>query len=104
MGKKMMDVLDELVPDRATPGEMLRALRKRERLTLEAMEKITGIRDNNLSAIENDRIEMSQHYAEVFAAALDVHPMIFLYPNGKFEKSSELLKIEKRAAKFRKHG
>jgi hypothetical protein len=35
-------------------------------LTLEAMEKITGIRDNNLSAIENDRIEMSQHYAEVF--------------------------------------
>ncbi|OFZ18854.1 MAG: hypothetical protein A2Z20_02505 [Bdellovibrionales bacterium RBG_16_40_8] len=104
MGKKMMDVLDELVPDRATPGEMLRALRKRERLTLEEMEKITGIRDNNLSAIENDRIEMSQHYAEVFASALSVHPMIFLYPNGKFEKSSELLKIEKRAAKFRKHG
>lgn len=104
MGKRMMDVLDELVPQGATPGEMLRALRKREGLTLEVMEKITGIRDNNLSAIENDRIEMSQHYAEVFAAALDVHPMIFLYPNAKFEKSTELLKIEKRAAKFRKHG
>ena len=99
-----MGVLDELVPERATPGEILRALRKREELTLEAMEKITGVRDNNLSAIENGRIVMSQHYAEVFAAALDVHPMIFLYPNGKFEKSSELLKIEKRAAKFRKHG
>ena len=104
MGKKMMDVLEELVPAGATPGEMLRALRKREGLTLEEMEEVTGIRDNNLSAIENDRIEMSQHYAEVFAAALDVHPMIFLYPNGKFEKSSELLKIERRAAKFRKHG
>jgi transcriptional regulator with XRE-family HTH domain len=104
MGKRMMDVLDELVPQGATPGEMLRALRKREGLTLEEMEKITGIRDNNLSAIENDRIEMSQYYAEVFAAALDVHPMIFLYPNAKFEKSTELLKIEKRAAKFRKHG
>lgn len=104
MGKRMMDVLDELVPQGATPGEMLRALRKREGLTLEEMEKITGIRDNNLSAIENDRIEMSQHYAEVFAAALGVHPMIFLYPNAKFEKSTELLKIEKRAAKFRKHG
>ncbi|MGB4971162.1 MAG: helix-turn-helix domain-containing protein [Cyclobacteriaceae bacterium] len=104
MNKRMMDVLDELVKDRATPGEMLRSLRKREGLTLKAMEKITGIRDNNLSAIENDRIEMSQHYAEVFAAALAVHPMIFLYPNGKFEKSSELIKIEKRAAKFRKHG
>ena len=104
MNKKMMDVLDELVSDRATPGEMLRALRKREGLTLEAMQKITGIRDNNLSAIENNRIEMSQHYAEVFAAALNVHPMIFLYPNGNFKKSAELLKIEKRAAKFRKLG
>ncbi len=104
MGKRIMDVLDELVPQGATPGEMLRALRKREGLTLKEMEKITGIRNNNLSAIENDRIEMSRHYAEVFAAALDVHPMIFLYPNAKFEKSTELLKIEKRAAKFRKHG
>jgi transcriptional regulator with XRE-family HTH domain len=102
--KRMMDVLNNLVPEDATSGEMLRALRKREGLTLEEMEEITGVRDNNLSAIENDRIEMSQHYAEVFAAALDVHPMIFLYPNGKFKKTSELRKIEKRAAKFRKHG
>ena len=104
MSKRMMDALNELVPEGATAGEMLKSLRRREGLTLEEMEEITGIRDNNLSAIENDRIEMSQHYAEVFAAALDVHPMIFLYPNGKFEKTSELKKIEKRAAKFRKHG
>ena len=104
MGKRMMDVLNELVSQGASAGDMLKALRKREGLTLEEMEEITGIRDNNLSAIENDRIEMSQHYAEVFAAALDVHPMIFLYPNGKFEKTRELRKIEKRAAKFRKHG
>jgi transcriptional regulator with XRE-family HTH domain len=100
----MMYVLNELVPEGATPGEMLRALRKREGLTLEDMEAITGIRDTNLSAIENGRIEMSQHYAEMFAAALDVHPMIFLYPNGTFEKTSELKKIEKRAAKYRRHG
>lgn len=102
MSRKMRDILNELVPEGATSGEMLRSLRKRDGLTLEDMEKITGIRNNNLSAIENDRIDMSQHYAEVFAAALDVHPMVFLYPNGKFEKSSELLKIEKRAIKFRK--
>ena len=95
--KGMMDILNELVPERATAGEMLRALRKRDGLTLEEMEQITGIRANNLSAIENNRIEMSQHYAEVFAAALSVHPMIFLYPNGKFEKTSELRKtIEKK--------
>lgn len=104
MGKRMLDVLNDLVPESASAGEMLRALRKREGLTLEELAEITGLRDNNLSAIENGRIEMSQHYAEIFAAALDVHPMIFLYPNGKFEKTAELRKIEKRAAKFRKHG
>lgn len=104
MSKKMIDILNDLVRESATAGEMLKALRKREGLTLEEMEEITGIRDNNLSAIENDRIAMSQHYAEVFAVALNVHPMVFLYPNGRFEKTSELKKIEKRAAKFRKHG
>jgi transcriptional regulator with XRE-family HTH domain len=104
MNKRMMDVLNDLVPEGASPGLMLRAIRKREGLTLEEMQEITGIRDNNLSAIENDRIGMSQHYAEVFAAALNVHPMLFLYPNGKFEKSPELRKIEKRAARYRKHG
>ncbi|MEQ1666123.1 MAG: helix-turn-helix transcriptional regulator [Bdellovibrionales bacterium] len=102
MSKRMIDVLNELVPESATAGEILKALRRRDGLTLEAMGKITGIRDNNLSAIENDRIEMSQHYAEVFAAALDVHPMIFLYPDGKFEKTGELRKIEKRASRYRK--
>lgn len=102
MGKRMLDILDELVAESATSGELLRALRKRDGLTLVEMQEITGIRDNNLSAIENDRIEMSQHYAEVFAAVLDVHPMVFLYPNGKFEKTSELKKIEKKAAKYRK--
>lgn len=102
MGNRMRDVLNELVPESASPGEMLRAFRKRDGLTLEDMEQITGIRNSNLSAIENDRIAMTQHYAEIFAAALNVRPMMFLYPNGKFEKSPELLKIEKRAAKFRK--
>jgi transcriptional regulator with XRE-family HTH domain len=104
MGRRMKDVLDELVPERATAGEMLRALRKRDDLTLKEMEEITGIRDNNLSAIESGRIDMSQHYAEIFAVALDVHPTLFLYPNGTFEKTSELRKIEKRAARIRKHG
>lgn len=104
MSKKMLSILDELVPSKATPGGMLRAFRKRDGLTLENMQEITGILANNLSAIENDRIVMSQHYAEVFGAALGVHPTIFLYPNGSFEKSSELKKIEKKAAKFRKHG
>lgn len=104
MAKRMTDILNELIPEKASAGELVRALRKRENLTLVQMEEITGIHANNLSAIENDRIQMSQHYAEVFAAALDVHPTAFLYPNGEFEKNQQLRQIEKRAAKFRKHG
>ena len=87
-----------------TPGKVIKAFRKNFSITQQELAKVTGIAETNLSAIENDRIEMSQRYAEVFAAALNVHPMIFLYPNGNFEKSVELRKIEKRAAKYRKHG
>ena len=101
MRRRMKNVLNELVMEAATAGEMVRALRRREGLTLQQMGKITGIRGNNLSAIENGRIEISRHYAEIFAVALDVHPMIFLYPNGKFEKTAELKKIEKRAGRYR---
>ncbi len=102
MHRKMINVLNELVPETSTAGELVRALRKREGLTLEELGEITGIHDNNLSAVENGRIEVSRHYAEVFAVALDVHPMIFLYPNGKFEKTAALRNIEDRAARHRK--
>jgi hypothetical protein len=43
--KRIIDGLNDLLPEGATSGEMLRALRKRERLTLE---EITGVRDNNI--------------------------------------------------------
>lgn len=105
MGKRMMDVLNKLAPKDSTPGQMLRALRKRDGLTLEDMRKITKIQTSNLSAIENDRIQMTQHYAEIFAVALNVHPSLFLYPNGTFAKNSQLLEIAERRAKvLKKHG
>lgn len=95
-------LLKEFVNEDATPGDMLRAFRKREGFTLKDMETITGIRESNLSAIENGRIGMSQHYAEIFAAALDVNPTAFLYPNGKFRKDAEILRIERRRDQVRK--
>jgi transcriptional regulator with XRE-family HTH domain len=89
-------LLNQLVKEAATPGVMLRAFRKREGFTLKDIEAITGIRESNLSAIENDRIGMTLHYAEVFAAALNVHPTAFLYPDGQFKKNAEILRIEKK--------
>jgi transcriptional regulator with XRE-family HTH domain len=89
-------LLNQLVKEEATPGDMLRAFRKREGFTLKDIEDITDIRESNLSAIENGRIEMTQHYAEIFAAALNVHPTAFLYPNGQFKKDAEIVRIEKK--------
>jgi hypothetical protein len=65
---------------------------------------ITGIRESNLSAIENGNIAMTQHYAEQFAAALNVHPTAFLYPSDTFAKDDRLLEIEREAKLMRKHG
>lgn len=95
-------LLNELVKDDATPGDMLRAMRKREGFTLKEMEAITGLRESNLSAIENGRIHITQHYAEIFAVALDVHPTAFLYPNGHFKKDAELSRIEKKRQRLLK--
>lgn len=104
MAKRMLSILEDLVPEKATSAEVLRAFRKREGFSLDDLAEITGIAATNLSAIENGKIEISKHYAEMFAAALDVHPNVLLYPNGKFVKDKKLVEIEKRAKNFRKNG
>ena len=105
MGRRMMDVLNKLAPKEPTPGQILRAFRKREGLTLEDMWEITRVQVSNLSAIEHGKIAMTQHYAEIFAVALNVHPTVFLYPNGKFAKDRALLEVEARRVRvLKKHG
>jgi transcriptional regulator with XRE-family HTH domain len=69
-------------------------------MTLKEVEEVTGIRESHLSAIENGKIEMTQHYAEVFATAFGLHPTVFLYPDGEFRKTKKLEAIEKRARKY----
>ena len=102
MGRKMIDTLNELVSENATSGELLRAFRQREGFTLRDLEDITGIAQSNLSALENGKMELTQHYAEIFAAALGLHPMVILYPKGRFEKTKKLLEIEKKAQRLKK--
>ncbi|PWU17875.1 MAG: hypothetical protein C5B49_08155 [Bdellovibrio sp.] len=94
------ELLDELGAGAATPSESVRLFRKGLGMTLKEVEEVTGIRESHLSAIENGKIEMTQHYAEVFAAAFGLHPTAFLYPRGEFKKSKELESIERRAKKY----
>lgn len=97
-------LLEELSPTDPSPGEMIRTFRKRIGMTLKDMEKITHIQESNLSKIEKGKIGVTQHYAEIFAAVFDVSPLVFLYPNGEFKKSKEIIEVERRAKQFKKHG
>ena len=90
-------LLQELGASEATPNE---TVRKGLGMTLKEVEEVTGIRESHLSAIENGKIEMTQHYAEVFAVTFALHPTAFLYPNGEFKKSRELQAIENKAKKY----
>lgn len=96
----LKQLLDDLGVGSATPSESVRIFRKGLGMTLKEVEEVTGIRESHLSAIENGKIEMTQHYAEVFAAAFGLHPTVFLYPRGQFKKSKELAAIERRAKKY----
>ena len=100
---RMKRVLEDAGARDPTPGEMLRAFRKRDGFTLADMKAITGIDAGNLSKLEHDHMPMTQHDAEIFAAALKVRPEAFLYPDGKFAKDKRLLEIERRA-ELKRHG
>ena len=98
--KDMRSVLNEILGEDLSPGENLRALRVKKRLSQDQLEEITGVARSNISAIENSRLEMTSHYAIIFGAALGVHPSDILFPNGKFKKTDEVKKIEEKAKKI----
>ena len=100
--KNMRDILNQVAPKDVTPGELVSSVRHRLGITQAELCHITGLRRENLSALENNRIEMTVHYAEIFAAALGLHPSSILFPNGSYEKSKNILAIEKKATNLLK--
>ena len=77
----MKDFWDLKLPA-STPGETVRALRKRLKLTHEDLALLTGIDASNLSGIENDRVELGWDRASRLAAALGVSVTALVMPNG----------------------
>lgn len=77
----MKDFWDLKLPV-SSPGEMVRALRKRLNLTHEDLALLTGIDATNLSSIENDRVELGWDRASRLAAALGVSVTTLVMPNG----------------------
>ena len=98
--KKMRTILHDILGKNLTPAEVLKGARIEAGISQEQMSEITGIKRSNISALENGRIQITAHYAEIFAAALQIHPANILYPNGEVLKTKEILLIEKKAAKI----
>lgn len=100
MSSELNNLLNEMAGDEFSSGDVLRAFRKRIGLSQEELAELTGIERPNISALENDRTEMTQHYAELCAAALKLHPSELLYPNNHYEMNDRAREIAKRTIAF----
>ena len=100
--KEMREILYNILGEDLTSGEVLRGLRIRSGLSQDQLAELTGLQRPNISGLENDRIQMSSHYAEIFSAVFKVHPSEILYPNGHVKKSADILKLEKKAEAYLK--
>lgn len=98
--KDMRGVLQNLLGEDLSSGEVLRGLRIESGLSQDELAELASIQRSNISALENDRIQMTSYYAEIFAAVFKVHPSDILYPNGHVKKSADLLKLEKKAEAY----
>jgi transcriptional regulator with XRE-family HTH domain len=71
-----------------TPGKVIKAFRKNFNITQQELAKVTGIAETNLSAIENNKIEIGVKRAVLIATALGINPSMILFPEG-YEASYE---------------
>ena len=62
-----------------SPGEMIRTLRVLKEWTQTDLANETGISQANISAIENDRVEIGKQRSIILAQALNVHPASIMF-------------------------
>jgi transcriptional regulator with XRE-family HTH domain len=62
-----------------SPGEMIKILRELKEWTQSDLAEETGISQANISAIENDRVEIGKQRAINIAEALNVHPASIMF-------------------------
>ena len=86
---------------KVTTGEVIKAFRKNFQITQSDLAKITGIVETNLSAIENDKVEIGVKRAVLIATALGIDPSQLLFPNGVEEAySKEVHRVQQISAKL----
>lgn len=94
---------DALPQSPQTAGQIVRALRRNFKITIEEVARVTDIGGTNLSAIENDRIDIGVVRAQKLAAFFGINPMHLLFPNG-FSPATEpeLRRIAEQGQQLRK--
>ena len=84
----------------STAGSIIKAFRKNFKVTLKELSKLTGIPESNLSAIENERIDIGIRRATLISAAFGISPESLLFPNGKGQYEKEAVRVRKAASKL----
>jgi transcriptional regulator with XRE-family HTH domain len=64
-----------------TTGEVIRMLRELKDWTQAELAERSGVSPTNISALENNRIEIGKHRAEHLAKAFGIHPGIIMFPD-----------------------
>ena len=90
----------DFLPKDSTAGSIIRAFRKKFKVTLKELSKLTGIPESNLSTIENGRLEIGVKRATLIGAALGISPESLLFPNGKSQYEKEAKRVRQAASRL----
>lgn len=66
-----------------SPGKMIKTLRELKEWSQLDLAKVTGISQTNISAIENERVQIGKERAIIFAEAFHVHPSSIMFSDYK---------------------
>ncbi len=69
-------------------GESVRIIRELQGLSQNELAKLTGIPQETISAIENDRINLGVERAKVMARALRCHPSVLVFPGWEIQRKA----------------
>jgi transcriptional regulator with XRE-family HTH domain len=70
-------------------GEVLQMLRELKSWSQEELARRSGIGANNISLLENDRLDIGKRRAEALAKAFGVHPAIIMFPEYETREISK---------------
>ncbi|MEX0774332.1 MAG: helix-turn-helix transcriptional regulator [Phycisphaeraceae bacterium] len=70
-------------------GEVIRMLRDLKGWTQVELARRSGIKASNLSALENEKVEIGKKRAEQLAKAFKVHPAIIMFPEYESKRVTD---------------